>query len=438
MMPLMPLFLKILHKMARLGGAAALWLLLAFPAHAFTIQEMLAAAARQPGVAASELAAREGHLREQAAIAALFPRINAFGKAEFYNSPTNPRPMPPTEVNVQAGESIPFSYNLLRYGLTLDVPLFVKSLYDLKDKAALLAQKASLAYTLDLSSRKAAVVAANSGLAYLLGLDGAIDARLASLAKTSEDLALKVQSGRTAEVELLKVDNAINDLKAQKNDLAAKILDLRKDLETLTGLEVSEPAPMVLTRALAPAPFLGEKIAEEETAAAREEWQRSKSARYPGLFLSGSITGNEGEAYNTDEGFYRNYGFVGLTLQMPLFDQTLTTAQKIARTQLRKADKELAATRIALAAQEKDLKGKLPVIEESQAIAARSLANSKQILKVARLALETGRTTTEDYLLHEAQVLAARAALAQADNDRWRVISQLAVIYGADLQEVVQ
>ncbi len=425
-------------KRTRLAALCLLVLLPATPAPAFTIQELLEATAKQPGVAASELAAKEGSLREKAATAALFPRINAFGKAEFYNSPTNLRPMPPTEVNVQAGDSIPFSRDILRYGLTLDMPLFVKSLYDLRQKAARLAEKANLAHVLELSSRKAAVVADNSGLAYLLGLDKAIDARLVSLAKTREDMELKVKVGRMAEVELLKVENSINDLSAQKNDLAAKILDVRKDLETLTGLEISDPAPMSLTGELIPAPYLGEKIAEKDTAAAREELRRSKSARYPGLYLTGSLSGNDGEAYNTDEHIYRDYDVIGLTIQMPLFDYGLSVEQSIAQSRLHKAEKELESIRINLTAQEKNLKGKLPVFEESRTIAAKTLANSEQILAVARLALEQGRTTTEEYLRQEAQVLAARAALYQAENDKWRVISQLAVLYGADLEGVVQ
>ncbi len=426
------------QKKPWLGGAVLLSLLLAHSAHAITLQEMLTAVARQPGVAVSELTAREGTLREQAATAALLPRINGFGKAEFYNSPTNLRPMPPTEINVQAGDSIPFSRDILRYGLTLDMPLFVKSLYDLRQKATLLAEKASLAHTLELSSRKAAVVAANSGLVYLLGLDKAIDARLVSLTKTHEDMGLKVQIGRMAEVELLKVESAVNDLKAQKNELATKILDIRKDLETLTGLEITEPATMTMTGELVAAPYMGEKIAEKEAAAAREEWQRSKSACYPGLYLTGSLSGNDGVAYNTDEHIYRDYGFIGLTIQMPLFDQTLSVEQKIAQSRLHKAEKEMEATRISLAAQEKNFKGKLPVVEESRTIAAQSLTNSEQILAVARLSLEQGRTTTEEYLRQEAQVLTARAALYQAENDKWRIITQLAVLYGADLQEITQ
>lgn len=426
------------QKMRWLAGAVTLSLLLAPSAQAVTIQELLTSAARQPGVAASELAAREGRLREQAATAALFPRINAFGKAEFYNSPTNLRPMVPTEVDIQAGDSIPFSRDILRYGLTLDMPLFVKSLYDLRRKSALLAEKASLAHALGLSSRKAAVVAANSGLVYLLGLEKAIDARLTSLAKTREDMGLKVQIGRMAEVELLKVESSINDLKAQKNELATKILDIRKDLETLTGLEITDPAAMTMTGELVAAPYLGEMIAEKVTAAAREELQRSKSARYPGLYLTGNLSGNEGEAYNTDEHISRSYNFIGLTLQMPLFDRTLSVNQAIARSLLHKAEMEMAATRINLTAQERNFKGKLGVVEESRVIAAQSLANSEQILAVARMSLDQGRTTTEEYLRQEAQVLAARAALYQAENDKWRIITQLAVLYGTDLQEITQ
>lgn len=426
------------QKIKWLDSVVMLLLLFASSAHAITIQEMLTAVNRQPGIAASELAAKEGSLRQQAATAALFPRINAFGKAEFYNSPTNVRPMPPTEVNIQAGDPIPFSRDILRYGLTLDMPLFVKSLYDLRQKTALLAEKANLAHTLELASRKAAVVANNSGLAYLLSLNKAIDARLASLAKTQEDMRNKVQSGRMAEVELLKVENSINDLLTQKNELAVKILDVRKELETLTGLDITEPATMTLTCELIPAPYLEEQIAEKETAAAKEELQRSKSARYPAFFLTGYLSGNDGEAYNTDEHFYRNYDFIGLTIQIPLFDQTLNVEQKIAQNKLHKAEKDMETIRIKLAAQEKNLKSKLPVIEKSRAIAAQSLTNTEQILAVARLALDQGRTTTEEYLRQEAQVLAAQAALDQAENDKWRIITQLAVLYGVNLQEIIQ
>ena len=72
------------EKMRWLGGAVSLSLLLAHPAQAFTIQELLTAAARQPGVAASELAAREGGLREQAATVAPKDSDPQLALANFY------------------------------------------------------------------------------------------------------------------------------------------------------------------------------------------------------------------------------------------------------------------------------------------------------------------------------------------------------------------
>ena len=279
--------------------------LLPLSAQGQDITTLLEAAAHQPGIEASNLAAQESDLRQKAATAALFPKISAFGKAEVYNSPTNARPMPPTEVNIAGGESIPFSRQMLRYGLTLDMPLFVKSLYDLRQKSEALAEKARLGHTLKLVSSEAAVVASNGAYQYLVNLDAAIAARLSSLTKTREDMAQKVKTGRAAGVELLKVENSINELEVQQNDLAAKILDVRRQLETFTNLEIPVPVSMVMTGVLSPASYLGVRIAKQENIAAKEELERRSSARYPSLYLSGTTSGNEGEAYNTDEHFYR-------------------------------------------------------------------------------------------------------------------------------------
>lgn len=415
-----------------------LTLFLATTIHAYTIDEMLEAAAKHPGVETSLLEAREGGLQRKAADNALYPVIGAFGKAEVYNSPTNARPMPPTEVNVAAGESIPFSREMLRYGLTLNMPIFVKTLYDLRRKSEALAAKARLGHTLKLVSQEAAVIAANGAYQYLVNLDAAISSRLNSLVKTREDMANKVKNGRAAETELLKVENSINELEMQKNDLASKIMETRRQLETLTGLQVTEPADMVMGADLVPAPYLGEQLADKNLDAAREELKRRTSARYPALYLSGMLSGNEGEAYNTGDDFYRQYNFAALTLKIPLFDKELDTGRAIARIQVRKAEKELEDTRIELTALERSLQDKLPVVEKSHLLAGKSLDNNRRLLQVAKVAHEAGRTTTEEYLRYESQVLASQASLYKTETEKWQIISQLAVLYGKELRGIIQ
>lgn len=407
-------------------------------AQAQDISTLLEAAAKQPGIEAAALAAKEGNLRQQAATAALYPKLGAFGKAQIYNSPTNARPMPPTEVNVAAGDSIPFSRQLLRYGLSLDMPLFVQAIYDLRRKSAALATKARLGHTQRLVANEAAVVAANGSLQYLENLDAAITARLKSLAKTREDMAQKVKSGRASRAELFKIENSINELEVQKNDLKAKHLDVQRQITALTALPISQSASMTMVGALTPAPYLAVRLAEQETIAAREELARQKAASYPSLYFSGFVSGNEGEAYNTDEHFFRQYSFAGLTLKMPLFDQSIRVDKSLARTQLSRAKKQLAQSRIELHALEQNLQDKLPVITESRRLAEKSLANSQKLLKVAQVAHDSGRTTTEEYLRYESQVLAAQAAVFQAENEKWQIISQLAALYGTELRGVIQ
>ena len=44
----------------------------------------------------------------------------------------------------------------------------------------------------------------------------------------------------------------------------------------------------------------------------------------------------------------------------------------------------------------------------------------------------------EDYLGYESDVLAAQAALYQAHQQKWQIVAQQAVLFGMDLQGVVQ
>ena len=157
----------------RLGNAMKIfylfWVCLVLPSQTFAmdIQALLDAAIRQPGYVVSTLSVRESELRKQRATAALFPKLGLFGRAEIYNSPTNLRPVTPTEAGAAAlGESVPFSDEILRYGLSFEAPVYVHELYVLRRKSILLREKAEVDRRLDMLGRQAAVVSLNSALAY--------------------------------------------------------------------------------------------------------------------------------------------------------------------------------------------------------------------------------------------------------------------------------
>lgn len=413
-------------------------LLSAMPAWAYDISDLLEAVAGQPAVELSELAVQESEVQVEEARAALYPKVNLFGRTESYDSPTNLRPMPPTEVDIAAGDSIPFSRDILRYGLTLEMPIYAKQLYTLQEKVKLLSDRANLEHRINLITRESAVIAANSSYLYLVNLDEAIVGRIHSLVITGKEVEIKVKNGRAAEIELYKISNSMNELKQQRNSIMARIADVRSDLKKLTGIDLAAPVAMELTGTLTGSDFITEQKIATEVAAAEKEAQRSREARYPVLSLYGTISGNDGESYNTDEHIFRSYNYGGVKLQMPLFDQTISTSEEMADIRLSQARKKLAQASIELAALAENLTEKLPLLDQSLVLARETEKNSRELLATAKVSFTAGRMTMEEYLRYESQLLASQAAVEEVQSQRWQLWSQQAVLYGIDLRGVVQ
>lgn len=405
---------------------------------AIGIQDLLEGAARQPGYEVSDLALEEASLQEDRATVGLFPKVALFGRYERYSSPTNLRPMPPTEINVQAGDSIPFSREILRYGLNIDAPVFVYELYVMRKKNRILTRRAETQRQFDVIGRQAAVVALNSLLEYLQGLGNAIAARRASLGKTLDDMTIKVRSGRSPESELLKIQKTINDLDQQGNDLDVKRLDTLRELKSLTGVDLAGPVPMTLAASPRGDSFLRLEIAQYGADAALKEVERRRAARYPALSLTGFVSGNDGEAYNTGDDIERQYSAAALVVKFPLFDATLATDESIARVQARKANAQLAQTRIDTNALAETLDQKIVILGNSVELARKSMADSQSLLDIAQVSVRVGRMTMEYYLQFESEVLAAQASLLQAQQQRWLALTQQAALFGTDLRGVVR
>jgi outer membrane protein TolC len=405
---------------------------------AASIGDLLDAAAHQPGYEVSVLSVQESDLQKERATGSLLPKLRLFGRFESYNSPTNLRPMPPTEVNAQAGDSLPFSREILRYGLSFDAPVYVRELFVLRQKAMLLQEKAETDRQLDLLGRQASVVSLNSALTYLQALESAVAARRASLGKTLEDISLKVKTGRSPESELLKIQKTLNDLDQQRNELDVKRLDTLREIRALTGAELTAAADMTLRHPPGGTAYLPVTAAQQNTDAAAKEVERRRAARWPTLAVTGFISGNDGKAYNTDSHIYRSYNEIALVLKFPLFDRTLSTDESIARVQLEKAQKHLEQTRLDMAALADTLDRKISVVEKSIGLAEKSITDTQTLLSVAQVAVRSGRMTMEDYLRYESNVLAAQAALYQVRQQRWQIVAQQAALYGTDLKGIVK
>jgi outer membrane protein TolC len=403
-----------------------------------SITTLLEAVGKQPGLQSSQLETQAASIQLEQARAELYPKLSAFGNYERYNSPTNLRPMPPTEVNVAAGDSIPFSEEIERYGLKVEMPLFVKGLYTLADKVKQSQQASKVGYEINLVTRQAEVVSLDASLDYVTHLNTAIAARLESLQKAREDLRLAVNNGRTPESELLKMETSINVLQKQQNDLQIQHLSLVTQLKQLTGIEVDHVIPLTQQRPVVENGILREKQQLANVAVTEKEVQRTEDQHYPTVKLVGTITENYGTAYNTDESINRSYNYFGINISLPLFDQSLSTSIDLAQNHMQREKRRLAQVQIDVAAEADTLRQQLPILERSQELALKSFDNSKKVLEVAKVAYRNGRITTEEYLRNETEVLDTEAAFHQTNRDRWQVICRQAVLFGDDLTGVVQ
>lgn len=403
-----------------------------------SITTLLEAVAKQPGLQSSQLAIKAASIQEKQARSELYPKLSAFAGYENYNSPTNLRPMSPTEVNIAAGDSIPFSTQIERYGLKAEMPLFVKEIYTLADKLKQLQKVSRLGHKLNLVTRQAEVVSVDASFSYLTQLNQAIVARIDSLQKTYRDLQMAVNNGRIAESELLKLETSVNNLQKEQNDIRIQSISLVSQLKVLTGIRVDHAVMLSQRRPITGGEILLEKQQQASVAVAEKEVQRNWDQYYPTVKLVGTLTENYGTAYNTDESINRSYNYFGINISIPLFDRSLSTSIDLAQNKLHREKLHLAQLQIDLEAEADFLRQQLPILEQSRALAVKSLANSRKILEISRVAYRNGRITTEEYIRHEAEVLDNEAALHKTNRDRWQIICRRAVLYGDDLTGVVQ
>lgn len=406
--------------------------------YAMDITTLLKATKKQPSIKASELLVTQRSYEVKQAYASLFPSFNAFGSLESYNSPTNLRPLPPTEVNITAGESIPFSDDILRYGVTLKMPVFVKSLYTLASKMKLLREQAEYKKQIDTIEKEASLISLNSTLQYLNGLEKAIDARLKSLSETKERVEIEVSSGRAPEAKLLKIEKLVNELERQRNEIDTQTLDVKKGIRTLTNIRLASAVPMEMVGSIEPGEFIKIHMLQKQVGALKKESQRTRELLWPSLYFEGVLSDNRGEAYNTHRYIKRTYNYLRLVLEVPLFQKSIYEKAHIARTKLARAQMELAQERINLASLADDLHERLPIIYRSIELARTDVKNTTRLLGIAKVAFKNGRMTTEEYLRYEADVLKAESNLYRFESERWQVIAQQALLYGRDLIGVIR
>jgi outer membrane protein TolC len=360
---------------------------------------------------------------------------------EVYSSPNGLLPVPPnTMIKMVKDQSIaqPFSRQIFREGVNFTWPMFIKSIRTLEEKASLLHLAAREKKKLNFIEREAVVVGSVAQLRYLESLKTALQSKKRSIKRTLANTGLKVKEGRTPESDLFVLNTHLNDLDIAINGIDQNINLLSSKIETLTGIRLSHSLPLRVSRRIEKGEFFALKPLQKRVEASRKEIQAAKEAYIPSVVLKGNYTLSQADAYNNDKSLHEHFGMAGVYMTMPLFDASKGTASQQAKVAYMQEKSTLEQTAHTLKVRVGQLEHEIALLKRSIALANKSVSQQKKLLEIAKVKLDNGTITQEEYLRYEDALADAKARFYKAKAQLWQDLAQLAVIYGNDLRRIVK
>jgi outer membrane protein TolC len=251
------------------------------------------------------------------------------------------------------------------------------------------------------------------------------DLRLRALQAEVARAGQRFEAGKAARVEVLRADAVLAGAEAERVVLAAAVSDAERELARLLAVPEVRAADLAAVALAEPALPPREEVAAAAVAAspAVEQARRAVAAAEAGIKLAESAlrpelraVGNVNE-WAALEGSDATEWNAGFQVAVPLFDGG-ATRRRIARAE---AARQAAGEEFRLA--ELNVRAEVDrtatAVEEARARAAsleRALAGLTEVARIQKLLLDTGAGTQTDYLDAEADLLAARAGLAEVQN----------------------
>jgi len=274
------------------------------------------------------------------------------------------------------------------------------------------------------------VLARRVAAAYLtvLGQRQVLDAhdlRMQALTAELSRVQQRFEVGRAARVEILRAEAALASSEAERVRLSSAMDNAERELarlldlpvaETRSGrlvpVELSDPqVPLretLVTEGIAASPAVAQ--ARAQVTAAEAQISLARAVARPEV----RAVGNYNE-WTSSQGDFTGEWNAGLQLTVPLFDGGVTRS-RIARAEAahRAAQEQVRAAEVQV---REDVDRAAAAVEEAEARIAslgKAVERFAEVVRVQKLLLDEGAGTQTDYLNSEADLLAARASLAEA------------------------
>jgi len=417
-------------------------LILPLLVNATTFGELFDALKHHSQTKSDEMILKKAEVAEDMAHAKLYPNIDLFAKYDHYTTPTGMISVPPNELlPMVQNQSLaqPFSQNIRREGVSFTMPVFVKPLFTMADKAKMMQRSAKAKRYINLLKNEALIVGANANLIYLVALEKSLNIKKKSLKETQKTVKIKVDNGRTPASALYKIDDGLNEINIIKNSIKAQKEQLLNSIRTLTGITLKSPIYMnryIKIKSLKEIKSL--KPLKLKIKASSLELKAQKEKLYPSVVAYGNYVLSQADAYNNDKSVNEHYGNIGIAIKIPLLAMDKSKDIQKAKIDMMNDIVELEKFQDELSSKSKMLKNSLPLLGNSIKLSKKSIINKKKLLKIAKVNFKSGRLAIEEYLRYEDDVVEAKAKLYKTEAQRWQIVMQLAVIYAKNIEEMVR
>jgi len=410
--------------------------------YATDITELFNSLKNQPTTKIDKLSSKSASLMQKKITSTYYPTFDMFASYTHYNSLTGLKPIDPlaTAERLSKKEPLPFSKDITNIGLKISMPIFIKELSSLSEKANYLSKNAKIKKKINFLQNEAIIVGANSSLEYFHNLLIALTTTKKSLQKTKQDIAISVNSGKMAGIALDKIDVKLNEIEISINNIEIQKNNLISQIKSLTNITLEKYVPMYLEKNIETDNILLLKPLQNNIKATFSDIQASKEKRYypkvafNTMYKKSYAPDNVQDNRNLKE----DYGYYQIALSMPIYDKSKDIDIQLKEIDLLKNQSKLEKTKQELDTQIKFLKQELLLLKKSQKLKKTNISKEEQLLKYAKISFDEGRMTQEDYMKYEDDVVKAKSEYFQTQAQIWQSISKLAVIYGNDLTEIIK
>ena len=416
----------------------ALILSIALILNASELTNLFEAIKKTPDTKLDTVLVKQTNAIKNEVVGSLYPKLNLFASFEHFSSPTNIKPMPPT-VSAKIGaehKGFWFSQNIKKIGFVASMPLFVKQIYDTKNKISHLITASQYKAKLNLLKREALLVALVSKLDYLYALKTAVLEKQHSIKTTYDAVKVGVKVGRIPKFKLLRLQDALNQIQIKITQINSAIDSTASQIYQLTQININKPVDFQVIRNVDKQSFLAIKPLKEKQKADYYDIKSQKDKFMPSFILKAQGYRAFADAYNNDEHLALNFASIGIYLNWNIFDKSNFAAIEKSKIEKLQTDLTIQKTLKDLNAEVMKINSTLKEIKKAIVLTQNSIGIKEELLKGAKEAFKLNTMTVDEYLGYEDDLANARANLADLIATKNTLIANLAFIYGNNLERI--